>query len=224
MAPNHGQRYRGCPDCTVPAVRSQPFHFSTMTIHPRSRFFSSLAVVFTASMCISHPAHAVKIMDLRAEQLMIGADSLRTELNLTPNQLTLWQQTVSRAQALLRTRQLGRDRLQASMKAALSTGGRDLRELNCLVDAEEAASMTEDRQLREHWLSVNDALTDSQRSLVIGLLLSQVERIDADAARGPAGGGGREGGKGPGGGRGQRPGTGGGPGMGSSAGVARCGE
>lgn len=189
----------------------------------RFRLTSPLRMLLPAVLCatalLSAPAHALRLMNLRAEQLMIGAESIRKDLELTPNQQTLWQQTAAKVQALLRARQQRRDKLQLELKTALSSGVPDLRELNGSVEAEAASSAAEDRQLREWWLVVNDALTDKQRSQVIGLLLSQLDRVDADGPRGPGGGreGGREGGRGPGGpgGRGQRPG-GGVPGMGGA--------
>lgn len=190
----------------------------------RFRLPSPLRMLLPAVLCatalLSAPARAVQLMDVRAEQLIIGAESIRKDLELTPNQQTLWQQTAARVQALLRARQQRRDKLQLALKTALSNGVPDLRELNGSVETEAASSAAEDRQLREWWLVVNDALTDKQRSQVIGLLLSQLERVEADGPRGPGGAGregGREGGRGAGGpgGRGQRPG-GGAPGMGGA--------
>lgn len=189
----------------------------------RFRLTSPLRMLLPAVLCatalLSAPAHALRLMDLHAEQLMIGAESIRKDLELTPNQQTLWQQTAVKVQALLRARQQRRDKLQLELKTALSKGVPDLRELNGSVETEAASSAAEDRQLREWWLVVNDALTDKQRGQVIGLLLSQLERVEADGPRGPGGAreGGREGGRGAGGpgGRGQRPG-GGAPGMGGA--------
>lgn len=192
-----------------------------MTI--RSRFRSLLPAIVLATAAFTPPAHAVRLMDLRAEQLIVGAESIRKDLELTPNQQTLWQQSAGKAQALLRARQQRRDKLQSDLKTALAAGVPDLRDLNGAVEAEAAASAAEDRQLRELWLLVNDALTDRQRSQVNALLLSQLERVDADGPRGPGGAGGRDGGRGPGGGgpggRGGRPGGG----MGGAGGMGGLG-
>lgn len=193
-----------------------------MTIRSRFRFLLPAIVLGLATL--ASPAHAVRLMDLRAEQLIVGAESIRKDLELTPNQQTLWQQSAAKAQALLRARQQRRDKLQADLKAALAAGVPDLRDLDPGVEAEAVASAAEDRQLRELWLLVNDALTDKQRGQVNALLLSQLERVDADGPRGPGGAGGREGGRGPGGGgpggRGGRPGGGmGGGGMGGMGGA-----
>ena len=173
-----------------------------------------------ACAALSPSAHAVQFMDLQAPGLLIGADSLRQDLDLTANQQTLWQQSASKAQTVLRTRKLRRDRLQAQLGSMLATGVAELRDLNRLVEAEEATGTLENQQLRELWLTVNDALADKQRQRVNALLLSQLERVDAQGMRGPGGPAGREGGKRPGGGapggRGPRPGSGGG--VGASAG------
>lgn len=150
-----------------------------------------------AVLCL--PAHAIDVTDLRAEQLSFGAESIRKELALTPNQQTLWQQSAARAQALLRARHQRRERLQSDFKAALAVEGMDLRELSGRLDAESATSEAENRQLRELWLSVNDALTDGQRVQVTALLRSQLERVEGEPGRRPEGGDRREGERRPGG-------------------------
>jgi hypothetical protein len=184
-----------------------------------NRFLSplgaTLASLLLTGALLSAPAHAVKLMDLRAEGLMMGADSIRKALALTPNQQTVWQQMTAKAWGILRTRQSRRERLQAELKTRLGAGVPDLRDLTGLVDAEDTVSSAEDRQLRELWLTVNDALNDQQRGQVIGLLQSQLDRLDADPerARGAAPGGREEGGRG----ARQRPGGMGGGGMGGGA-------
>ena len=159
------------------------------------------------------PAFAVKVMDLRAEQLMMGADSIRKGLDLTPNQQTLWQQMTAKAWGILRTRQSRREKLQADLKTRLTAGAPDLRDLTGSIDNEATVSAGEDKQLRELWLTVNDALNDKQRAQVIELLTSQLDRLDVDPAGRGAPPGGREQGGGSGGGR-HRGGGGMGGGMG----------
>jgi hypothetical protein len=53
----------------------------------------------------------------------------------------------------------------------------ELRELNALVEAESAAAGQEDKQLRELWLSLNDALDDAQRRQVAVLVNEQLLRV-----------------------------------------------
>jgi hypothetical protein len=154
------------------------------------------------------PAFAVDVMELRAEQLLFGANDLKTTLALTQNQQTLWQQASGRAGTILRARQKRRGTLQTELKTRLADGKTDLRELGPALDAETDNSAAEDKQLRELWLTVADALNDQQRVAVKQLLLSQLERVERPDP--PARGGrddkprGEHGGHKPGGG-GQRP-------------------
>ena len=165
------------------------------------RIATTLASILLTTALMPLPAFAVKVMDLRAEQLMMGADSIKKALDLTPNQQTLWQQMTAKAWGILRTRQSRREKLQADLKSRLTAGTPDLRDLTGGIDAEETTSAAEDKQLRELWLTVNDALNDKQRAQVIELLTSQLDRIDVDPAGHGAPAGGREQGAGSGGGR-----------------------
>lgn len=126
-------------------------------------------------------------MDLRAEQLMSAANEIKNSLVLTPNQQTLWQQTSWKARVLLNARQSRREKLQAELKARLSAPETDLRDLAVMIDEEAKASADEDKQLRELWLTVNDALDDRQRTIVLQFLLDQLDRSD-DEGRGPRAG------------------------------------
>lgn len=162
-------------------------------------------------------APASPLMELRAEDLLPMAPHLRTALALNPNQQLLWQQSEARTRALLRERQARRERLQ---KEAVRLSGRadaELRELEVAAQAEAAASALEDAQLRNLWLTVNDALDETQRRTVLRFLADQLERVRDGGAPG-GGGAGREGGHGgPGGGRGR--GAGGSPGGSASGGI-----
>lgn len=178
-----------------------------------------LPVLLAASLCaalLPGAARATRVMDLRVDQLMFAANELKSTLNLTPNQLTLWQQVSNKSSAILRTRQLRRDRLQAELKRRLAGTEPDLRSMTAGVEEEAGLAAAEDKQLRELWLDTYDALDDKQRQAVLQLFASQLERVDADPDRSgrPAGreGQGREGRGGPGGGRGQRSGGMGAPG------------
>lgn len=180
------------------------------------RVATALASILLTTALMPAPVLAVKVMDLRAEQLMMGADSIKKALELTPNQETLWQQVTAKAWGILRTRQSRREKLQADLKARLSTGTPDLRDLTGSIDAETTAGAAEDKQLRELWLTMNDALNDKQRAQVIELLTSQLDRLDVD----PAGHGGPPGGREQsGGGRHKGGGMGGGKGSGMGGGM-----
>jgi hypothetical protein len=132
------------------------------------------------------PAMALPVMEMRAEDLLPMAAELKKSLSLNPNQQTLWQQTESKTRALLRERQLRRERLQAAAKSGLDGANVELRELGTAVDAETATTAAEEKQLREWWLTVNDALTEPQRKQVVQLVGEQLLRVPDSGMR-PAG-------------------------------------
>lgn len=150
----------------------------------RHRFLPALAPLL-AALVLCQPAHAINVADLRAEQLMLGAESMHKDLALSPNQQTLWKQSASEARAILRARERRRDKLQADLATALGAGAPELRDLNGTLDAEDSTAAAENRHLRGLWLTVNDALTDAQRVQVVQYLASQLARVDAGPA--PAG-------------------------------------
>lgn len=138
------------------------------------------------------PAFAVPLMDMKAEDLVPMATEFRKSLNLNANQQTLWAQVESRSKNLLRERKARRDKLQAATRAGLEAQNVELRDLQAALDAELATSAAEDRQLREWWLGVNDALDDSQRQSVAKFLAEQLIRMEDGPGRAggerPAGG------------------------------------
>lgn len=163
------------------------------------------------------PVMATPVMEMRAEDLLVMAADFRKALNLNANQGTLWQQTESRTRALLRERQSRRERMQAAARAALDGKDVELRELAGGVEAEAAASAAEEKQLREWWLTVNDALNETQRKQVAVFLVEQMQRVPDGGGRGgerPREGGEGHGRKGGAGGMGGPGGGQGGPGRG----------
>lgn len=163
------------------------------------------------------PAFAVPVMDMRAEDLVPMAAEFRKSLNLNANQQTLWAKVESQSKALLRERKARRERLQEATRAGLQAQNVELRELQAGLEAEQAATAAEERQLREWWLGINDALDDGQRQAAAKFLVEQLIRMEdgpgAQRER-PAGGeGGPRGGHG---GRGM-----GGPGGGAPGGAGR---
>jgi hypothetical protein len=174
-------------------------------------FKKSAAALLLGALSLAGPALALPMMEMRAQDLLMMAPDLKQALKLTPNQATLWSQTESRTRTLLRERQSREEKMQATTLQALQGKDVELRELNAAVDAESRAVEAEERQLREWWLTVNDALDDTQRRAVAVVLADQLQR----KAEGPGGGGGTpprgEGGEGR---RGHRGGPGGGMGGG----------
>ena len=166
------------------------------------------------------PAFAVPVMDMRAEDLVPMASEFRKSLNLNANQQTLWAKVESQSKALLRERKARRERLQEATRQGLQAQNVELRDLQAGLEAEQAATAAEDRQLREWWLGINDALDDSQRQAAAKFLVDQLIRMED----GPGGGraerpSGEEGGhRGGHGGRGGMGGGMGGPGGGGAGG------
>ncbi|MTW11810.1 hypothetical protein GM658_14490 [Pseudoduganella eburnea] len=159
------------------------------------------------------PAFAVPVMDMRAEDLVPMASEFRKSLNLNSNQQTLWAKVESQSKALLRERKARRDRLQEATRSSLEAQNVELRDLQAGLEAEQAATAAEDRQLREWWLGINDALDDGQRQAAAKFLLDQLIRMEdgpgASHAERPAGEGAHHSGRGGRGGAGGMGGTGG---------------
>lgn len=174
------------------------------------------ACVLALAIGSAAPSFAVPLMDLRAEDLLPMATEFKKMMNLNANQQTLWNQVESRSRAILRERQHRREALQDKAKTMLGKPDAELRELNTLVEAESAASSAEDRQLREMWLGVNDALDDRQRVQMATFVSEQLMRVVPEGRPADSGPGGREGGRRPGGGHG-RGGMGGGMGPGGGS-------
>ena len=176
----------------------------------RTRLFR--ACVLALAVGAATPSFAVPLMDMRAEDLMFMAADLKSSMHLSTNQQTLWNQVEGRTRSVLRERQHRRDTLQEQAKTVLARPDVELRELNKLVEAESAASSAEDRQLRELWLGVNDALDDKQRAQLAVFLGEQLVRVVPEGR--PGGAGERGGGE-----RGERRGGRGGRGMGGMGGA-----
>jgi len=150
------------------------------------------------------PAFAVPVMEMRAEDFLPMAADLKQQLKLNANQQTLWQQTESRTRNLLRERKARRERLQAAAQAAAQTPGVELREVSRAVDAEADTSMGEEKLLREWWLTMNDALDETQRGVVAQQVNEHLLRVQDNGGPGRGerreeggdhrGGGGRKGG------------------------------
>jgi hypothetical protein len=156
------------------------------------------ALLLSLALAGTAPAFALPLTDMRPDVLLAMAPDFRKTLNLNANQQTLWQQVEGKSRAILRERQARREKLQQQASAGLDKPSAELREVGALLDAEEAASAAENRQLRELWLTVNDALDDNQRRQVVVFVTEQMQRVDGPEGHGvPAGK--EEGGRGRGG-------------------------
>jgi hypothetical protein len=161
------------------------------------------AVVFALALSGSAASMAIPLMDMRAEDMLPMIFELRPQLHLNANQQTLWQQVETRSRAILRARVDRRARMQEQARAMLEKKDVELRELNAIIEAETGMSAAEDKQLRELWLNVNDALDDSQRRQVTTFATEQMQRVErpegqrsgaTPSAGGEAGRGGHRGG------------------------------
>lgn len=146
-----------------------------MVMRMTARF--TQACLFALALGSAVPSFAVPLMDMRAEDLVPMASQFKESLNLDANQQTLFSQAEGRSRAILRARMRRREALQEQARAILARPDVELRDLNKLVEAENSASIAEDKQLRELWLGFNDALTDKQRVQVATLLNEQLMRV-----------------------------------------------
>jgi hypothetical protein len=172
---------------------------TSLTLSPTVRRLA-LALLLGATALT---ASAVPIAEMRLEDLLPMAPDFKAELKLNANQSTLWQQVEGKSRQLLRERKARRERLQAGVTQGLQAPQLELRDLLAGLDNESTQSLAEEKQLREWWLSVNDALDEHQRQMVAQFIAGQMARVmDAAAprseSRGAPGGehGGRKGGKG----------------------------
>lgn len=177
------------------------------------------ACLFALAVGAASPAFAVPLMDMRIDDLLFIASDVKQSLNLTPNQQTLWNQTEGRTRGILRDRQRRRDALQAGATALAAKPNVELRDLSAAVEAESATTSAENKQLRELWLVVNDALDDKQRAQVAVFMGEQLMRVIPEGhssgkpdGNSDKGSGGRSGGHGRGGMGGMGGGMGGGSG------------
>jgi len=159
------------------------------------------ACLFALAVGSAIPSFAVPLMDMRVDDLLFMSADVKKSLNLTPNQQTLWNQVEGRSRSILRERQRRREALQEQAKAMVARPDVELRDLNRAIDAESATTATEDKQLREAWLEVNDALDDKQRAQVATFIGEQLMRVVPEGHSGGERGSEHGGQRGSGGGR-----------------------
>jgi hypothetical protein len=142
----------------------------------KARLFTAITMA-AAMQALPKPSFAMPFTEIRVEEMLRGEGELKKSLHLNSNQQLLWDQTQVKTRALLRTRQARREQLQATLKLALINNSADLRELAAKIDADAELNQREERQLRELWLTVNDALDDTQRQTALQFLADQLERM-----------------------------------------------
>lgn len=144
-----------------------------LTLLPSLRRLSLALLLGTTALTAS----AIPITEMRLEDLLPMAPDFKAELKLNANQNILWQQVETKTRQLLRERKARRERLQASVQAGLAAPQLELRDLVGGLDNESAISQAEEKQLREWWLTVNDALDESQRHAVAQFIAGQMARV-----------------------------------------------
>ncbi len=129
------------------------------------------------ALCIcSASVLAIPALEISSEILLYQLPELKKLLKLNPNQLILWQQSETTTRALLRTQTSRRKQVSERVRQMLDVSGVDLRDIDKNIAAETSLSQQENGQLREIWLTVNDALDDSQRAVVVHFLKEQLAR------------------------------------------------
>jgi len=150
---------------------------------PGQRTGIQLAVAAALVLGGAAPSYAVPVESIHAEELIAMAPDLRKSLSLNANQQTLWGQVDGRSHAILRARAARREKLHSLAKSVVTTASPELRTLGTAMDAEDAAVQAEDKQLREMWLTVNDALDEKQRLMVAQFIGEQLERVESGPMR-----------------------------------------
>lgn len=148
------------------------------------RRLQRLALASLISLGLSCQAHAMALTDLDAADILPMVAQLKEDLHLNPNQQILWQQTTQRTRTLVHQRQIRRDRLQADTAARLHQPAMEFADLAVAAAREAELSEAENRQLRELWLTVADALDDTQRRIAQDYIADRMQRVS-----GPEGGG-----------------------------------
>jgi hypothetical protein len=140
----------------------------------------SLAVMASLSLSLglARPALASPVMDFRSEDLLSVTDGLKDDLHLNSNQQTLWRQLETKSRAIITEQERRQHEIQSNMAKGLNNPAIDLRQLSAAIDAESALSTQDGRQLRELWLTMNDALDDQQRQTTRAFLADRLQRVD----------------------------------------------
>lgn len=136
----------------------------------------SLAALFSLGLAAS--ALAAPVMDFHSEDVLSVAGGVKDELHLNSNQQTLWHQLETKTRTILRDREKRQSDLQANMSNGLKDPAIDLRQLSAAIDTESGLAAQDGRQLRELWLTMNDALDDQQRQTVRLFLVDRLLRVD----------------------------------------------
>jgi hypothetical protein len=139
---------------------------------------SALAALTLSSMAFIFPqaSFATAVMDFRGEDVIPMAEELKPTLKLNPNQEILWRQVEDKTRAIVRAQHNRAQQLQADANRQMGKPRAELRDMIPAIEAESALSGSENKQLRELWLTLNDALDDGQRETVRLYIADRLQR------------------------------------------------
>ncbi|WP_050461850.1 hypothetical protein [Herbaspirillum autotrophicum] len=152
------------------------------------KFLSRPLLTALLSLTLLGSAQAAPLMDLLAQDILPMAGQLKGDLHLNPNQQILWQQTEQKTRVIVNQRQRRREQLQGATFDNLAKPDFDLRTLGSAVEAEATLSDSENHQLRELWLTVNDALDDTQRQTARAFIADRMMREESHGSAGKSAG------------------------------------
>jgi uncharacterized membrane protein YgcG len=132
--------------------------------------FSSMAFIFPQT------SFAVPLMDFQAEDIIPMAEELKPSLNLNVNQEILWRKVEEKTRVIVREQQSRARQLQVSAVRQMGNPDLELRDLSPAVESDSTLSNNENKELRELWLTINDALNDEQRQKVRLYIADRLQR------------------------------------------------
>lgn len=168
---------------------------------------SLMTLSFALVTLISTQAQAIDLQDFRLQDVVPILSEMKSAANLSANQQALLVQVENKTKSITRVRDERRGQFQQSLKKRLKEKAPELRDLVTLMNQDDSISAQENQEMREAWMVLYDALSDTQREVVAALLYEQLLRVgDRPRDTRPSGEGHKGG---PTGQRGQRGGQGG---------------
>lgn len=168
---------------------------------------SLMTLSFALVTLISTQAQAIDLQDFRLQDVVPILSEMKSAANLSANQQALLVQVENKTKSIKRVRDERRGQFQQSLKKRLKEKAPELRDLVTLMNQDDSISAQENQEMREAWMVLYDALSDTQREVVAALLYEQLLRVgDRPKDTRPSGEGHKGG---PAGQRGQRGGQGG---------------
>ena len=143
-------------------------------------------IVLILLISIFDCADAISVFDLRTDALMMRLPELKKNLNLNSNQQILWQQCENKTNSLLRAKEIRRIKVDQTVRDMIQQPNVELRDIDARLREEKRITEIDEQQGRDIWLSMFDALSDTQRLQVQNFLYEQLlesgnpDKPDAD--------------------------------------------